>query len=150
MKILLDTHAILWWLSGDPKVNQQASELISDPANDILVSSASLWEMLVKARTGKLTVNMQNLLIEVQNQDFQLLGIEPAHLLELEPLPRVHKDPWDHLLIAQAIAEGAVFMSDDGHTPCYPVNYVKCSGAIPPQMGGQNPSAIKMPPLTSS
>ena len=140
MKILLDTHAVLWWLNGDPKFSHQAIELISDPMNDILVSFASLWEMLVKARAGKLTVDMQKLMIEMQNQGFQLLGIEPAHLLELGPLPRTHKDPWDHLLIAQAIAEGTVFMSEDGHTPNYPVNYVKCSGAKPPQMGGQIPS----------
>jgi PIN domain nuclease of toxin-antitoxin system len=136
VKILLDTHAVLWWLNGDPKFSQQAMDLISDPTNDILVSFASLWEMLVKARTGKLTVNMQKLMSEMQNQGFQLLGIELAHLLVLEPLPRTHKDPWDHMLIAQAIAEEAVFMSEDGYTPNYPVNYVKCSGAQPPQMGG--------------
>jgi PIN domain nuclease of toxin-antitoxin system len=130
VKILLDTHAILWWLNGDPKVSQQASELISDPANDILVSSASLWEMLVKARTGKLTVNMEILLIEVQNQDFQLLGIEPAHLLELEPLPRMHKDPWDHLLIAQAIAEGAVFTGATHEIDCLIARYVRSNWSM--------------------
>lgn len=137
MKILLDTHAVLWWLNGDDRFSQQAAELISDPTNGILVSIGSLWEMLVKARAGKLTVNMQKLMAEMENQGFQLLGIEPAHLLELGPLPRTHKDPWDHLLIAQAIVEEAVFMSEDSRTPEYPVNYVECSSTKPPQMGGQ-------------
>ena len=93
--------------------------------------------MLVKARTGKLTLAMGRLMAELQPQAFQRLGMEPAHLLELERLPVTHKDPWDHLLIAQAIAEGAIFMSEDGHTPDYPVTYVRCSSAEPPRIGGR-------------
>ena len=128
-------------MNGDQRFSPQANDLISSPANDILVSVASLWEMLVKARTGKLTLDMGRLMAELQTQAFQSLGIEPAHLLELQRLPITHRDPWDHLLIAQAIAERAVFMSEDGHTPDYPVTYVKCSSSKPPQMGGSAPPA---------
>ena len=139
MRLLLDTHAVLWWLRGDPKFSQHAEELISDPTNDILVSVVSLWVMLVKARVGKLEVDMQDVLTEMRSQGFTLLGLEPAHLLELARLPMTHKDPFDHLLIAQAIAEKAVFMSEDGHVPEYPVTYLKCSGAALPQRREESP-----------
>ena len=141
MRLLLDTHALLWWLADDPKLGQAARDLIMDPANDVLVSVALLWEIQVKVRVGKLQADLQDILAEMQNQGFTLLAITPAHLLALGPLPRHHRDPWDHLLIAQANAEQAVFMSEDGHTPNYPVNYVTCSGSAPARTGGAPPPA---------
>jgi len=131
VKLLLDTHTLLWWLSDDPKLGAQARDLIADPANDILVSAASLWEIMVKLRAGKLVADIQEILGEMQAQGFELLEIAPAHLLVLAILPMHHRDPFDHLLIAQAIASGATFLSEDGHTPRYPVRYVTCSGAGP-------------------
>ena len=131
MKLLLDTHALLWWLSDDPKLGDHARDLIAEPANDILVSAASLWEILVKARAGKLAADIQDILDEMTAQGFELLEIAPAHLRALATLPMRHKDPFDHLLIAQAIAEGASFLSEDGHTPLYPVQYVTCSSPAP-------------------
>ncbi len=131
MKLLLDTHALLWWLSDDPKLGEHARNLIADPANDILVSAVSLWEILVKARAGKLVADIQEILNEVEAQGFELLEIGPAYLLALATLPMHHKDPFDHLLIAQAIAEAATFLSEDGYTPRYPVRYVACSDPAP-------------------
>jgi PIN domain nuclease of toxin-antitoxin system len=131
VKLLLDTHALLWWLSDDPKLGEHARDLIADPANDILVSAASLWEILVKVRSGKLVADIEEILAEMRGQGFALLEIAPAHLVALATLPMHHRDPFDHLLIAQAIAEEATFLSEDGYTPRYPVPYLTCSSANP-------------------
>ena len=131
MKLLLDTHALLWWLSDDPRLGDDARGLIAEPANDILVSAASLWEILVKLRAGKLVADIREILEEMKAQGFELLGIGPAHLLALATLPMHHRDPFDHLLIAQAIAEEATFLSEDGRIPQYPVRHATCSGTAP-------------------
>lgn len=136
MRLLLDTHALLWWLADDPRLGQPARDVIADPANDILVSAASLWEIQVKVRVGKLKADIQDILSEMQEQGFDLLAIAPAHLVALGVLPRHHGDPWDHLLIAQANAEDAVFVSQDRHTPDYPVMYMACSEQAIPRAGG--------------
>ena len=130
MKLLLDTHALLWWLSDDPKLGAAARDRIMDPANDILVSVVSLWEILVKVRAGKLEAGIEEILDEMQAQGFTLLQIAPAHLVALAALPMHHRDPFDHLLIAQAIAEKATFVSEDGYTPRYPVPWLPCSGTL--------------------
>ena len=135
MRLRLDTHALLWWLSDDPKLGDHARDLIADPANDVLVSAACLWEILVKMRAGKLAADIQEILDEIKAQGFELLDISPAHLLALATLPMHHKDPFDHLLIAQAIAEAATFLSEDGYTPKYPVQHVTCSDSAPGPSG---------------
>ena len=127
MRLLLDTHALLWWLTDDPRLGPAARDLIADPASDVLVSAASLWEIQVKVRVGKLKADLHDVLAAMEDQGFNLLPIAPAHLLALGPLPRHHGDPWDHLLIAQANAEKAIFMSEDAHAPLYPVTHVTCS-----------------------
>ncbi len=134
MRLLLDTHALLWWLTDDPRLGQAARELVADPANDVLVSAASLWEIQVKVRVGKLRADLREVLAAMEEQGFDLLPVAPAHLLALGPLPQHHRDPWDHLLIAQAITEGAVFLSEDGRTSLYPVTHMACSGATPSRM----------------
>ncbi|MCJ2033267.1 type II toxin-antitoxin system VapC family toxin [Methylobacterium sp. J-068] len=131
MRILLDTHALLWWLLADPRLGQAAQDLIADPGNDVLVSVASLWEIQVKVRVGKMKADLEDILTEVRSQGFEIIGLTPAHLLALGLLPRHHGDPWDHLLIAQANAERAVFLSEDQHVPAYPVAFVTCSGSLP-------------------
>ncbi len=127
MRLLLDTHALLWWLSGDAQLGQRASDLIEDPTHDVLISMVSLWEIQVKVRVGKLAADLQEILQEIKAQSFQLLPINPEHLIRLSTLPAHHKDPFDHLLIAQAIVEELTFVSEDRHTPKYPVQFVKCS-----------------------
>jgi PIN domain nuclease of toxin-antitoxin system len=131
VKLLLDTHALLWWLSDDPRLGAAARELMTDPANDILVSVVSLWEIVVKVRAGKLVAGIEDILAEMQLQGFALLQIAPAHLVALATLPMHHRDPFDHLLMAQAIVEKATFLSEDGHIPRYPVPYLSCSGSSP-------------------
>ncbi|WP_264050513.1 type II toxin-antitoxin system VapC family toxin [Methylobacterium flocculans] len=141
MRLLLDTHALLWWLLADPRLGQAARDLIADPANDVLVSVASLWEIQVKVRVGKLKADLGSILDAVRDQGFEVVGITPPHLLALGDLPRHHGDPWDHLLIAQANAEGAVFLSEDRHVPDYPVAFVTCSGSAQARMVLSAPKA---------
>jgi PIN domain nuclease of toxin-antitoxin system len=98
LRILLDTHALLWWLAGDPRIERKAQDLIADPANDILVSTASLWEVVVKVRVGKLEADISDIVAAINAQGFEMLDIRPEHLKELVRLPMHHRDPFDHLL----------------------------------------------------
>lgn len=123
MRLLLDTHALLWWLSDDPRLSARARDLIAEPANDVLVSVASLWEIVVKTRIGKLEADLPAILAEIGRQGFTLLDLRPAHFLALAGLPTHHRDPFDHLLIAQAIAEDALFLSRDCRVSLYPVRH---------------------------
>lgn len=132
MKLLLDTHALVWWLADDAELGTQVRDLIADPANDIFVSVVSLWEIVVKFRVGKISADIQEITKAIENEGFTLLEISPSHLLELAALPMHHKDPFDHLLIAQAITEDATFVSEDGHAPSYPVRLITCSDHPPP------------------
>jgi PIN domain nuclease of toxin-antitoxin system len=131
VKLLLDTHALLWWLSDDTRLGQQARNLIADPGNDVLVSTASLWEIAVKARVGKLEADVKEIADAAERDGFTSLGIAPAHLVTLGGLPihQDHRDPFDHLLIAQAITEGATFVSEDRNIPRYAVRFITCSDA---------------------
>lgn len=113
MRVLLDTHVLLWWLADDARLPASARAAIADPANEVLVSVVSLWEMAVKARIGKLVADMDEILAAVTAGGFTRLGITDAHLHALMGLAAHHRDPFDHLLIAQALAEGAVFCSVD-------------------------------------
>lgn len=131
MRILLDTHALLWWLTGDARIEHQAQDLIADPANDILVSSASLWEIVVKVRVGKLGADIRDVVAAINAQGFERLDIRPEHLEALVRLPMHHRDPFDHLLIAQAIAEGLTLLSEDQHVSAYPVARVTCTDKSP-------------------
>jgi PIN domain nuclease of toxin-antitoxin system len=136
MKLLLDTHGLLWWLNDDDQLGPQARALIEDPGNDVLVSVVSLWEIVVKVRVGKLEADIQELVSAIEQEGFVLLEISAAHLLTLASLPMHHRDPFDHLLIAQAISEGATFVSEDQNTPSYPVAFITCSDAPPPPAPG--------------
>ncbi len=128
MKFLLDTQALLWWLTDDSQLGRQARELVEDPGNDVLVSMVSLWEIAVKTRIGKLQADIKEITDAVRREGFTLLDIGITHLLTLAGLPVHHRDPFDQLLIAQAITEDATFISEDRNTARYPVRMVTCSG----------------------
>jgi PIN domain nuclease of toxin-antitoxin system len=129
VRLLLDTHALLWWLADDDQLGPQARDLIEDPGNDVLISVVSLWETVVKARVGKLEADIGEISDAVQREGFILLNMGVTHLLALSTLPMHHRDPFDRLLIAQAIAEDATFISEDRYTGRYPIRSVTCSGA---------------------
>jgi PIN domain nuclease of toxin-antitoxin system len=130
VKFLLDTHALLWWLADDDQLGSAAREVVADPANDILISMVSLWEIVVKVRIGKLQADIEEIIEAVQREGFTVLDVSMAHLVALAGLPMHHRDPFDHLLIAQAMTEDATFISEDRNAARYPVRIVTCSGGM--------------------
>ena len=127
MRVLLDTHALLWWLSDDRRLGGKARAAISDPGNDVLASAVSLWEIVVKLRIGKLEARIGAIERAIIRDGFHRLPITPPHLAALGTLPIHHRDPFDHMLIAQAITEDAVFLSEDKNAASYPVQLQRCS-----------------------
>lgn len=132
MRVLLDTHAVLWLLADAPQLGEDARTLVTDPHNEIFVSAASLWEMTVKIRIGKLTADIGEILRACHETGLQSLPISPNHLLALAALPVLadHRDPFDHLLVAQAIADDLTFLSQDRFATRYPVRVVRCSEGV--------------------
>jgi PIN domain nuclease of toxin-antitoxin system len=128
MKILLDTHALLWWLADDKQLGRRARELVEDPGNDVLISMVSLWEIAVKSRIGKLQADIKEIADAVGQEGFTMLDIAVTHLVTLAGLPTHHRDPFDQLLIAQAITEDATFVSEDRNAARYAARVMTCSG----------------------
>lgn len=120
MNLLLDTHVLLWWLSDDVRLSQQMRLVIEDRNNEVLVSAASTWEMAIKSAMGKLTMP-EGLREELQSQGFGELSITAADGLAAGALPRHHDDPFDRMLIAQAISRGLLLLSVDHRFADYEV-----------------------------
>jgi PIN domain nuclease of toxin-antitoxin system len=127
VKLLLDTHTLIWWLSDDDRLGPGARALIADPENDVMVSVASIWEILVKMRVGLLQADLREIAGACDRLGFLSLAIAPEHLKRLSTLPVFHRDPFDHLLIAQAITEDATFVTDNREAGRYPVQVAFCS-----------------------
>jgi PIN domain nuclease of toxin-antitoxin system len=108
---LLDTHALLWWLADDG-LTDQAKDAIADPANLVMVSAASAWEISIKKALGKLT-SPDDIERQIDEGGFTPLAISVMHGLAASQLPRHHDDPFDRMLIAQAIAEGLTVVTHD-------------------------------------
>lgn len=124
MKLLLDTHTFIWWDSKPDNLSSQALALCQNRANVVLLSVASVWEMQIKLRLGKLSLNLPLAeVIESQRQtnNIEVLPVTLDHVLALDGLPSHHKDPFDRLLIAQANVEDAVLISGDSVFEEYPV-----------------------------
>lgn len=124
MRLLLDTHTFLWFIGGSSKLSVAARTLIEDPANERFLSVASLWEMSIKASLGrlKLALPFTDLVQgEVLGNAMELLAIRPTHLDVLAKLPFHHKDPFDRLIVAQAMAEAMPIVSKDKAFENYPV-----------------------------
>jgi len=126
VKLLLDTHALLWWLGDDPRLGKGGRALIEDAANEVLVSHASLWEIAIKIGIGKLRLDVMEMAAAIDARGLTRLGLADPHLAVLASLERRHGDPFDHMLIAQAIAEGATLMTDDAQIRGYTVRTVTC------------------------
>jgi PIN domain nuclease of toxin-antitoxin system len=116
VRLLLDTHAFLWFIGGDTALSPYARQLIEDRTNERLLSIASLWEMAIKASLGRLilTLSFTDLVAEhVHGNVIELFEILPRHLDVLTTLPFYHKDPFDRMLIAQSQAENIPILSRD-------------------------------------
>ena len=123
MKGLVDTHAFIWWYSDPSRLSAAALTFFQDPSSIVLLSVVSAWEILIKVQLGKMTLNMplRTILAQQQANGVQILPVTLDHVLAVESLPAVHKDPFDRLLIAQANTEGAVLVSADAIFAQYPV-----------------------------
>ena len=115
MNVLLDTHVFIWWDSEPEKLSKNILELLSQPETGRVVSLGSLWEMQIKHHLGKLNLR-QSLpdIYESQRQNgISFLSMSPAHIFQLSALPNHHKDPFERILIAQALCEGLTLISQD-------------------------------------
>jgi PIN domain nuclease of toxin-antitoxin system len=123
VKLLLDTHVLLWWLDDDSRLRARARAAIADPRVTVLVSVASGWELSIKYRLGKNDKLGSAVLNEAVAEGFRLVAITGDHLAALEELPRLtgHGDPFDLLLLAQAQVENATLMTADRMMPSYGV-----------------------------
>ncbi|MEI8374481.1 MAG: type II toxin-antitoxin system VapC family toxin [Planctomycetota bacterium] len=124
MKLLLDTHAFIWWDSLSSRLSSQALAACADPANELLLSVASVWEMQIKPQLGKLQLRtpLTGLIKEQERTNrIGILRISIDHVFAVGNLPPLHRDPFDRLLIAQAIEERASLVSNDSLMSQYPV-----------------------------
>lgn len=116
MRLLLDTHALLWWLTKNPSLTVSAQALIKSGDHTVLVSAVSPWEMATKVRLGKLDVASEvvaNFGFYLERERFQIITINVDHGIRAGLLPGPHKDPFDRMLIAQALAEDVPIISND-------------------------------------
>jgi PIN domain nuclease of toxin-antitoxin system len=120
LDLLLDTHVFLWWDSALPELGEAARSAISDPSNNIFISAASVWEIAIKRRIGKLAF-VGSPAANIGSNGFLPLPISPAHAERAAELPMYHRDPFDRLLIAQAQLAGMTLVTADRRITAYPV-----------------------------
>jgi len=128
VKLLLDTHVLLWVVGDSRRLKPETCRTLAEAGNTVFVSVVSLWEIEVKCRVGKLEADIAAITAQMAPASkIQLLGITPQHLLALNSLPfrEQHRDPFDHLIIAQAICEGMTLVTRDQNAPLYPVQIME-------------------------
>lgn len=115
LRLLLDTHTLLWWVANDPALSRVADQVLSETTNEVFVSAVSAWEVTTKARLGKLAAGRlaQDFVGEIRRQGFIPLSITMDHGQRAGGLPGHHRDPFDRMLIAQAQAENLVLVSNE-------------------------------------
>lgn len=124
MTYLLDTHVLLWWLTDDPSLSQTARNCIANPAHKIFVSAVTIWEVMVKQALGKLTLP-DNFVATIAENGFEALPITFEHALKIAHLPFHHHDPFDRLLIAQAMEHGLTLITHDEKIYLYSLKCLK-------------------------
>ena len=125
MRYLLDTHTLIWLFSNNPQLSNQARSINTDESNELFVSIASIWELTIKSSLGKLnlTIPLSDLIAQkLIPSDIQLLPIQLEHLAVLQILPFHHRDPFDRILIAQAISDRLTLLSTDAAFKSYDVD----------------------------
>jgi PIN domain nuclease of toxin-antitoxin system len=124
VRLLIDSHAFLWWSEASTALGAAARTAIANPASEILVSVAGLWELTIKQSLGRLSLP-DDLEVMVANQGFSVLPITFVHLHQLGSLPRRnHRDPFDRMMIAQALAEGIPIATGDPIFAAYGVQII--------------------------
>ena len=120
MSLLLDTHALLWWLTDDPILSTPARDALADPAQDLFVSAASAWEIAIKSNMGKLHVT-SDWLESVEAGGITPLDMSIRHAKDAGDLPFLHRDPFDRMIVAQAQALGLTIVTRDRNIARYGV-----------------------------
>lgn len=126
MRTLLDTHAFLWGIAGDRRMSQHARDIFIGPSN-LSMSIASIWEILIKVQVGKLNLPPpagRYVIRKLAENRIETLPINLDHLLAFERLPMHHRDPFDRMLIAQAVEEGLSIVTADSFFARYPVEVI--------------------------
>jgi PIN domain nuclease of toxin-antitoxin system len=127
MRLIFDTHTLLWIVTNDSKLSKKAKSLFLNSKNEILFSFASIWEMAIKINLGRLSIDQslkEFIKHHIKGNDIKLLSIELNHILLLENLPQHHRDPFDRLLICQAIAENIPIISSDKDLDLYTIKRI--------------------------
>jgi PIN domain nuclease of toxin-antitoxin system len=123
VRVLIDSHTLVWWRAGSSNLSRLARDAIADPANEVLISIAALWELTIKESSGKLTLP-HDLETMVADEGFSVLSVSFAHLRSFGTLPRLHRDPFDRMMIAQSLAEGLPIATADRIFAAYGVQIV--------------------------
>jgi PIN domain nuclease of toxin-antitoxin system len=121
MNYLLDTHVFLWFLDGNANLSKKARSAIEKASNKNFVSIASIWEIAIKMSLGKLKldVKIEDLKTEILKNNFEILPLDFEHIIELSELEEIHKDPFDRVIISQAISERLTIISKDSNFGLY-------------------------------
>ncbi|MDE2991437.1 MAG: type II toxin-antitoxin system VapC family toxin [Chloroflexota bacterium] len=119
-RLLLDTQVLLWWRTDDPTLNRAVHEAIADPANDIFVSAVCIWEIAIKRALGRLRAP-DHLAATVEAEGLNELPVTFVHAEQAGSLPKLHGDPFDRMLVAQAQVEGLTLVTADTNILRYPV-----------------------------
>ena len=130
MTFLLDTHTLLWWLEGSSKLGPQANAVISNPKSGVWISAATAWEIAIKAGLGRLDLGEPPevcLPRELARSGFLPLPVTFEHALAVRSLPLHHADPFDRMLVAQALSEGLAIMTTDAAISEYNVPTIDAS-----------------------
>jgi len=129
--VLLDTHALLWWLDDSERLGPEARRLIM--TGEVFVSIVSLWEIATKHGLGKLAIAPEPVSSAIDRSGFVVLDVARHHCFALARLPLHHRDPFDRMLIAQAVSEQLPIMTADRHFAPYAVTLLPCNSRPPPQ-----------------
>lgn len=127
MTALLDTHVFLWWLYDSSRLSARVRQILADGSNTLLFSSASVWELIVKIQSGKLRIPEEPgafIARRLALHSMDSLSVKLEHALRLYMLPAHHKDPFDRILVAQAISERVPIITADSQIPRYPVEVI--------------------------
>ena len=122
MRLLLDTHLLLWAAGPSPRLSSQARRLIEDPDNELLASAASLWEIAIKSalRRPNFPVNASLFRRNLLNNGYEELAVTGEHAVAVANLPPLHRDPFDRILVAQSVVEGITLLTTDPLVAQYP------------------------------